>query len=569
MPTLTGPGIDPTLAGPADVFVSGTDLGMPIPPAPEPGPDWEAGSGLPLFQVVLGRAVKREVIGELTTADLDDWCDEVELLAGTAGTIAASSWDPLWEACAETVTMGADGEPKYTFDPGGFVVWVYEDSACVWTGRFAEPVSIGGGRVVLPAQGPESVFNERILGRPEQLDLLGDRGSFEGYANEAEMVADGWVFPAGMLYELVADGVSGVQCLRVKGGGWFRSPKATVQGGSISKAVQGSAFGKWSDAVPVGQPVIRTRVQRTDSLAPSNEDVGFANLGERPDSGEYWSDGPIKSATRTTPQAITHRAWVECTGWPGHWTSYDVITIRESVQTGFPPGSERDLSYYVERIHRDLVSRNLGGSPTGLKTTVKSLTGVETSQRWEHSRRQFVREILAVVLDADGGPECKITPGWNLEIHGAGLGSERDDIALSVHDILEPGWQVDPGARVQDFAVDTGRGSGALALIAVVSQPFEDDQWRRYAEVLGPVDRTLNEIESWTRAHARVAARIQATAEVEVPWHVAKQIVCGDVLWVSQHDGAVAAPTVRMRVLRIRWNAKRYTATLTLGAHDG
>ena len=154
MPTLAGPGIDPTLAGPVDVFVSGTDLDMPIPPAPETGPDWEAGSGLPLFQVVLGRAVKREVIGELTTADLDDWCDEVELLAGTAGTIAASSWDPLWEACAETVTMGADGEPKYTFDPGGFVVWVYEDSACVWTGRFAEPVSIGGGRVVLPAQGP-------------------------------------------------------------------------------------------------------------------------------------------------------------------------------------------------------------------------------------------------------------------------------------------------------------------------------------------------------------------------------------------------------------------------------
>ena len=218
-------------------------------------------------------------------------------------------------------------------------------------------------------------------------------------------------------------------------------------------------------AQPFGQPVIRTRIQRTDSLAPSNEDVGYANLGERPDSGEYWSDGPIKSATRTTPQAITHRAWVECTGWPGHWTYYDVITIRESVQTGFPPGSERDLSYYVERIHRDLVSRHLGGSPTGLKTTVKSLTGVETSQRWEHSRRQFVREILAVVLDADGGPECKITPGWNLEIHGAGLGSERDDIALSVHDILEPGWQVDPGARVQDFAVDTGRGSGALALI--------------------------------------------------------------------------------------------------------
>lgn len=571
MPTLLGPAIDPTLAGPALTFVEAFTLTEPIPPAPvptDPDVEWEGpnGTAIPLVQVVLGQAITRDVIGELVTAKVSGWCDDVELLAGSTGSITASTFDPLWAACADTVSMGVDGLPKYTFDPAGFVVWIYVDMACVWTGRFSQPVEIGGGVVGLPAQGPQSVFDQRILGRAEQPDLLGDRGSFEGYANEAAMVADGWRFPAGMEYELVADGVRGVQCLRVRGDGWFASPKVTVDGGDISKAVQGATFGKWSDVFPSGSPVVRTRVQRSDLLGPSNEDIGFANMGGRPDSGEQWSESPVESATRTTPDPITHRVWVEGRGIEGHWSFYDLMTVRESVQTGFPPGAERDLAYYIERIHQALVSLSLGGSPTGLITSIVSLTGVETSQRWEHAQRASAREVFAAVIEAEGGPECRVTPGWTLEIH-ARLGADRQDIALSVHDVLDPAWRIDPGARVHDFVVDTGRGSGASWISATVSTPYRPDEWRNVAIVNGPVDRTFNEIESWARAHARAAARLQVTTEVDVPWHVAQQIDPGDQLWVMLHDGD-AGVVHWMRVLRIGWNPDRLTATVSLGAGD-
>jgi len=106
------------------------------------------------------------------------------------------------------------------------------------------------------------------------------------------------------------------------------------------------------------------------------------------------------------------------------------------------------------------------------------------------------------------------------------------------------------------------------AIVAVVEQPWVDDQWRRFAQVTGPTDRTLNEIRSWARAHARTAARIQTTTEVEVPWPVGEELDEGDTLYVLQHDGDVAAPEVRMRILRIRSNLERWTATLTLGADE-
>lgn len=570
MPVLVGPAIDTTLSGAAEVFVSAEQLTAPIPPPPAPGTWLDFPSGrAPVVQVLLGRAITREVIGELTTADTDDWDEDVELLAGATSTLRASVWDPLWEACAESVTMGADGYPKYVFDPGGFVVWVYVDSVCEWVGRFTEPVGFGDGTVGLPAQGPQSVFDERILGRAEQVDLLGDRGSFERYSSIAEMVADGWRFPAGMLAELVpGEGVRGDQCLRIKGEGWVESPRVTVMGSDgYGRAVKASAFGRWNQKARQGAGVVRTWVQRTDSLGPSNVQVTKDATGTRPPNGEAWTDNPIDSGARMSPQKISNRAWGAFRGFGGLWSYYDLLRIVESIQTGYPKGVNKDLAEYVVRIVGHLHSRSMGGSPTGLTTRIMAMTGTTASMRWEHAKRTKVRDILSMVLNAEGGPECRITNGWVLEIWDR-LGSDRSDISLSVHEILKPGWKIDPGARIQDFAVDTGRGSGAIALVAVVSQPQVDDMWRRYAEVTGPVERDLNEIESWTRAHARVAARIQATAEVEVPWHVAKQIVCGDVLWVTQHAGHTAAPTVRMRVLRIRWNPKKLTATLTLGAHS-
>ncbi len=572
MPTLAGPAIDPTPI-PARAVVSAGTITAPLPPPPEPpGAETEwTGAPIrraPLVQVMLGRAITRTVIGELVTAVADDWDYDVELLAGSTASITASAWDPLWEACAETVTMGADGLPKYTFDPGGFVVWIYLDGAAVWTGRFTQPIDFGDGTVGLLAQGPQSVFDERILGRAEQLDLLGDRGSFEVYANEAAMVADGWSFPDGMLFELVDDFVRGSQSLRVKGEGWFRSPKVTRMGADgYGRAIQGATFGRWNNDAPTGTAVVRTYVQRTDSLAPSNQDVTEANQGLRPDSGQRWTEEPVESATRMSSQAVPHRCWVEGRGYGGLWSYYDLMTLRESTQTGFPPGSYRDLSEYVVRILRDLHAADLGGSPTGLTSVIKAYTGVETSQRWSHAQQTTVRDVLSVILDRDDGPECRITPDWVLEIWDR-LGSPNPHIALSVHDILRPNWAIDPGNRITDYVAGTGRGSGANWIGATVSQPVVENQWRRVRIVPGPVDRSFNEIEAWALAHARALARLQVTAEVEVPWHVGEQLKVGDTPMVTQHDGHLSPGENRMRVLRIRCKPETVTMILTLGATD-
>jgi hypothetical protein len=333
------------------------------------------------------------------------------------------------------------------------------------------------------------------------------------------------------------------------------------------RAVKASAFGRWNQKARLGAGVVRTWTQRTDSLRPSNEQVSKDATGTRPATGEAWTEGPVDSGARMSDQHVAHRSWGEVRGFGGLWSYYDLLRIVESIQTGYPHGVYKDLAEYVVRIVGHLNSRALGGSPTGLTTRIMAMTGTTASMRWEHAKRTRARDILSIVLDADGGPECRITMGWVLEVWDR-LGSDREDIALSVHDILEPGWAQDPGARIQDFAVDTGRGSGAIALVAVFSQPEVDNMWRRYAEVTAPSERTLNEIESWGRAHARTSARIQATGEVDVPWDVARQLEVGDVQWVTQHDGSLAPPSVRMRDLRIRWKPKKRIATITIGAHE-
>lgn len=570
MPALLGPAIDTTLAGPADCYAYGGSLiPAPFPPSPSPADpdddtfDPDAPRLGVRVQVMLGHAITREVYGELTTAEVASWDEDVELLAGQTASITASSSDPLWSAMGLAWTVGADGRRKYTMDPGELVVWLFVDAACVWSGRFTQPVDIGNGQVALPAQGPQAGFNDRILGRAEQLDLLGDRGSFEG----SDPLA-GWVIPAGVTATIVTDGVRGTKCLAVIGDGWVQSPKVTLTGSNgIGVAVIGSVFGKWNISIPQGAVVVRTFTQRTDSLTPSNELLSEESSGVRPTDAEGWTDGPVVSGARMSAQAVAHRSWVEVKSFDGVTSYYDLATIRQSIQTGFPYGTNKDLSYYVERIHRDLVQQSLGGSPTGMHTRVMSLTGIETSQRWSHASRTPVRDVLSAVLDADGGPECRVTPGWTLEIHGAGLGTDRTDIALTVHDMVNPAWTVNPGGQIDDYIVDTGRGDGATWVSATVSTPFRQDAWRTVAQVQGPTGRSLNEIESWARAHARAAARTQAVADPDVPWHVAAQLNVGDRLPVLLEDGDLGEAR-QMRVLRIRWNPQNLTATISLGATD-
>lgn len=563
-------------SGPGD-----PDTEHPGPVEPGPVTPWlpVAASRGPEVSVVVGRAISREVIGWLSTATVAHWDEDVELLAGTTAGIEASAFDPLWAEMAESTHLTADGTLGYSWDPRGYIVWVYRDGAPVWTGAFFQPIEVGGGRVALPAVGPQEQFASRFLGRAEQEDLYRDRGSFEAYSSIAQMEADGWQFPEGVTASLVSDGVRGTKALRLVGGvqgagSWVRGPKVPVQGaGGYSRVVDGQVFGKWPDTIPQGTVVARARVQRLDALVPNDTTWADENAGTRPDDEDGWTADPVPFAARMSKQATAHSAWVELRSFYNTTSYYDLAQLRLSVQTGYPRGTTRDLADYVVRVMRDLSATSAlgsgganGGHPHGLTTRIVSRTGKLVSKRWAHAARTPVRDVLASILDSDGGPECRITPGWNLLI-AARLGSDRDDIALTNSVVVRPGWQEDPGAQIDDYLVDTGRGSGVNWLAATYSADARSDRFRQQAIVQGPTDRSLDEIGSWARAHGRVAARKQVTTEVDVPWHVADQIVCGDTLWCSLSDGDLVLER-RMRVLRKRWDPATMLCRLSLGATD-
>lgn len=572
MPTLTGPAIDPTLPAPGDVWVAAGLLAEPeiVATPPEPGDpdvafDPTPATLAPLVQVVISRAVSREPVGWLSTAEVEDWDTDVELLVGTSASITASSWDPLLSAMASRSWVGADGRMKHEWDPKGYIATIHVDGMGEETFVFRRPIDIGGDRVLLSAEGPQAIFAERILGRAEQVDLLDDRGSFEGYASVAEMESDGWRFDDGVTASLVADGVRGSKCLQVTGDGWVAAPKVTLIGqDGVGRTAEGAAFGKWPEDVAVGDYVVETYTQRTDSLAPSNEDLTLAKAGTRPDSSTGWSDGPVTSGAVMSAQAVAHRTWPQVRSFAGLTCRYDLVTLRQGILTGFLV--EKDLAYYVERILRDLNSRSLGGSSTGLTTRIMALTGTEAQMVWAHNQRQSVRDVLTMILDADGGPECRITPGWVLEVWDR-LGQDRTDVALTVLDVAEPTWAVDPGAQVEDFVADTGRGSGTSTITATVSQPYDPDQHRITRIVQAPVDRSFDQVESWARRHARAAARIQATATVDVVWAAGRRLAVGDVIWVTLHDGDQGLDR-QMRVINLRHKPNDGLVSVTLGAVD-
>jgi hypothetical protein len=577
---------DPAVYGPgADWFAAGVyESPLPEVPAPEPDPDapeptppipdpvapWlpVAASMPPIISVVIGRAITREVIGVLDTAVVGDWSEDVELLAGSAADITCSTFDPLLERMAESSFMGADGLPKHRWNPRGYICWIYRDLSPVWTGAFFAPVQVGENVLRLPAQGPQEQFAARILGRAQQSDLLRGRGSFERYSTKAQMVADGWVVPPGVALQIVnGDGVRGNRCIRVFGDGWVRSPYAMTMGADgYGRVVDGQVFAKFSESIPDQTPVVMCKTQRLGASAPANDIYTLDNLGVRPNDERGWTRDPITCAARMEPTVSAHGSWLELRSFPGVWTYYDLAEMRLSVQTGFPPGSTRDLADYVVRIHRDLVARSLGGHPTGLLTRIVSRTGVQTSQRWSHAARTPARDVLAAVLEADGGPECRITAGWNLEVH-ARLGRDRDDIAITDDVVVAPAWTVDPGGQVDDFIVDTGRGSGVNWLASIVSQPARTDRFRQVSFVQGPTDRSLNEIDRWARAHARAAATRPVTAEVQTTWAFADQVAVGDRIWATLTEGDLGESR-RVRVLRKRYEPDTLLCTLSLGAVD-
>ena len=141
------------------------------------------------------------------------------------------------------------------------------------------------------------------------------------------------------------------------------------------------------------------------------------------------------------------------------------------------------------------------------------------------------------------------------------------DIALTVHDVLAPEWETDPGGRVTDFIADTGRGSGVNWLAATVSQP-DDDTRLRITRIATAPDMSLNGVTEWAKRQARTAARIHVTAEVDVPMSTGEQFDTGDTVRVALEDGD-AGLSERMRVVRRKWLPAEGLMTLSLGATDG
>lgn len=569
MPTLLGEAVDPTLGAPFPLWATAGSLTEPVPsvPPPTPGdPDVEYVTPGPIpvgirVQVMVSTAVRRLPIGELTTALVEDWDEDVELLAGSTASITASASDPLFAVMATRSWTGSDGRLKHEWDPKGYVVTVYLEGRGAWTGVFRQPIDIGGGRVLLPASDPSSVLAERFLGRAEQLDLYDGWGDFESVPLGEE--------PPGLLKssgdvtaQVVLDAVRGVKCLQVQGRGYVDCPRVGLPGqAETRRSVEGAAFGKWSTSTRVGIRTIMTITKRADLLAPSDLDTSEDKAGARPDCGSDWSQSPVASGALMDASPLTHWSWVRLYSYTPA-TRYDVVTLRQGILTGFLEPT--DLARYVERVLRDLNSASLGGSPTGLTSRIESLTGTTAQMTWAHNTQPAASEVLRMVLEAEGGPECRITPGWVL-VTAARLGSVRNDVALTMHNVPDPSWSVDAGAQVDDYIADTGRGTGTSLLAVTVSQPYDPDRHRVAAMAPAPVDMPLNAVSRWAQRHARPAARIQRTAEVDVDWETGMKFVTGDEPWASLHAGDQGLDQ-RVRVINRRFRPSVRKITLTLGA---
>lgn len=574
MPTLLGPAIDPTASSPVGLEVSAWPLAAPLPPVLPPGPgdpdvEWDdpipSAEGLTV-QVQVLRAVTREPVGWLESAEVKSWDEDVEVLAGSRATVECAGNDPLFDAMATRTWIGSDGWPCYEWDPRDFIAHIYEDGVAVWTGMPWAPVSIGEDRVVLPLTGPQEVWTSDFLGRVEQLDLLNGAGDFEGVPL-GEM-PPGWVAipDAGSSIDagVVPDPLRGAASLATTGSGFIRSPKVLVIGQEgVKRIVEGAAFGKWATTIPDGEPTIVTYCQRVDSLAKSNIEASLADHGSRPKSEGRWSQDPVVSKATLSSNAVLHWVWLELRSFPDVETRYDVATLRQGVLSGSL--IERDLSWYVWRLVADLADPAIGGSPHGI-TVQYEPCGTTVQQVWQHPEHHTAMDALRMVFDLDGGPEAWISTSWVMRVVPR-LGQDRYDIALTDDVALGPAWEITPADQVDDFHADTGRGSGASALFVSVEQPQRPDRHRTARLVPAPKGRHYNLVASWARRHARAAARIQISHAAEVPYWFAKLVAKGDTLQVCVSMLSQGLDR-RMRVVNIEWFPESMTAVLSMAPAD-
>ncbi len=550
---------------------------IPLPPDPGPGdpetepPEpsvtvWAAPRQGLRARAILQRTGTHEPIGELHTAIVSEWDEDVDEVPSIS--CEASTWDPLWEAAAVN-TWTYQGRTIHDWDPKGYELLVGLEQEPMAVGVFRQPLDIGGDRVTLDARGPEILWAERPFGRVEQLDLYDGWGDFEQYAIGSE--------PPGirkrpdpgetMTAVVVADsGARGGKALEITGGGWIECPHVALEGqDGVGRTAEGSAFGKFATAIPEGTPVVQTRTQRADSLAPSNLDATLAKQGERPGDGSGWSDDPIASGAVMSESSIIHNTWVQLRGDTRGAIRYDVVRLQQGVQSGSL--IERPYSWYAYEFLGDVQNEAMGGASWGMARVIDEDTVATAQIQVSHNENNRFEDVMALVTDVEGGCSVHVDPTFTARIRRR-RGQVRTDVAFTPDTVLACRWAQDPGAEIDDFIVDTGRGTATSLVTSAVSTPRVDGRHRVTKIVRVPSNWSLNRIDAYAARQAAPAALPNRTCELDVPWAYGRRVACGDSLPVMLVDGRLAMAEASMRVMNKRYKPAEGIITFTMGASD-
>ena len=573
MPSIEA-AIDPTIPAPIADWVDAGDVASVGPIVPEPTPGDPGTAWVPpvfsegrRIQVLLHDVVTHEPVAEITTARVDDFNEDVELLQVPSAAIHVSPWDPFVEAASLASTAGPDGVDLHSWNPKFHEVSIGINGVARWVGIFREPLDTSPDELLLPARGPAQLFHEDTLGRVEQLDLYEGKGNFELYP--VGSTPPGITVPDGVSATIVWDAARGKKCLRLVGDGWVDMWKFPLQGAADhQRSAEASAIGKWPASVPVGWTTGICYTQRSDATSPTNVQASYDKHASRPDSGTSWADDPVAFGCSMSASTRNHLTWASLRAHPDG-VSYDVVRLQQGILTGFL--SDTDGAYYLERILRDLKSESLGGFPYGITSHIASLTGDEFDQTWNHNGTHPATDVLSAVLDRENGPEAYIDANWRMVI-AKRLGQDRTDIRLDHTNLVKWRWSTDPGAQADDFVALTGRGAGTSLITSTVSQPRVANRHRVTKITRAPNDLSLNQVDAWARRHARINARMQHAATATVRWDLAEELAKGDTVEVAlaagRHGLWAGGAGVRMRILTKKWRPLAGLCDLTLGSGE-
>ena len=568
--TLLEVPVDPTLGGPDLLSIGGPSVLAPIPVAPDPDETTPIVYATPRrgirTSLLLCRTGTHEPVGEIRTAEVVSWDDDVDQPGQLDA--SASTWDPVW-SLADDATTRYRGRSVHEVDLKAYEMVLGVDDGQGFraeAGPFVfrnGPMDIADGRINLSGPDLRAVFDDRPLGEIATHDLLEGAGDFGRTVLGG--VPYGWIPDSGITdIEVVAGGVHGTKCLRVKGRGWVKSPEVSVPGHpEVGSSIEGSVFGKFPESIAPGTPVVQTRVKILGATAASNLDVTARKAGARPDNGRMWSMDPISSGTTTPLTTSTCRAWMELySGSATEWTYFDFATMGRGVLTGYLEAV--DLARYPVRIIRD-AQYGPGGTTWGIVTRIMELCGSVDQMTWQHNEQPWVGSALDSILSRDDGPEIQLLPTGELRIWGQGRGRVRDDMLLGPNVIVSPAWAQDPGAEFDDFIMGTERGTGTSMVASKVSQPATPYRHRIASFERAPNGRPLNQVDHLAARRAAIDARRQITATVRVPWYYGRKLATGDTVPMVQADGLMGTWSRPVRVLNRKMFPKLWAVDLTVG----